>query len=52
MDEGWRALLDETFRANIEKQLRTIRSKGGAVDLTPHGRSLLEHARQMLASSR
>ena len=31
MDEGWRALLDETFRANIEKQLRTIRSKGGAV---------------------
>jgi type IV secretion system protein VirB4 len=31
MDEGWRALLDETFRANIERQLRTIRSKGGAV---------------------
>lgn len=31
MDEGWRALLDETFRANIEKQLRTIRSKNGAV---------------------
>ena len=31
MDEGWRALLDETFRANIEKQLRTIRSRGGAV---------------------
>ena len=31
MDEGWRALLDETFRTNIEKQLRTIRSKGGAV---------------------
>jgi type IV secretion system protein VirB4 len=31
MDEGWRALLDETFRSNIEKQLRTIRSKGGAV---------------------
>lgn len=31
MDEGWRALLDPVFRANIEKQLRTIRSKGGAV---------------------
>jgi len=31
MDEGWRALLDATFRANIEKQLRTIRSRGGAV---------------------
>jgi DNA helicase HerA-like ATPase len=31
IDEGWRALLDETFRPNIEKQLRTIRSKNGAV---------------------
>src|SRR5271166_5191445 len=31
MDEGWRALLDDTFRANIEKQLRTIRSKNGVV---------------------
>ena len=31
MDEGWRALLDPVFQANIEKQLRTLRSKGGAV---------------------
>lgn len=31
MDEGWRALQDETFRNNIEEQLRTIRSKGGVV---------------------
>ncbi len=31
IDEGWRALLDETFRPNIEKQLRTIRSRNGAV---------------------
>lgn len=31
IDEGWRALEDETFRPNIEKQLRTIRSKGGVI---------------------
>jgi type IV secretion system protein VirB4 len=31
MDEGWRALLDETFRSMIERQLRTIRSRNGAV---------------------
>jgi type IV secretion system protein VirB4 len=30
-DEGWRALIDPTFRAIIEKQLRTIRSRNGAV---------------------
>lgn len=30
-DEGWRVLADDTFRAIIEKQLRTIRSKNGAV---------------------
>lgn len=30
-DEGWRALIDPTFRAMIEKQVRTIRSRGGAV---------------------
>ena len=29
-DEGWRALLDPTFRPMIEKRLRTIRSFGGA----------------------
>ena len=29
-DEGWRALLDETFRPMIEKRLRTIRSFNGA----------------------
>ena len=28
-DEGWRALLDETFRPMIEKRLRTIRSFNG-----------------------
>lgn len=31
IDEGWRALTDETFRGMIEKSLRTIRSKGGAL---------------------
>ena len=31
IDEGWRALIDPTFRGLIEKQLRTIRSKNGAV---------------------
>ena len=31
IDEGWRALADETFRGMIEKSLRTIRSKGGAL---------------------
>jgi type IV secretion system protein VirB4 len=30
-DEGWRALIDPTFRGIIEKQLRTIRSRNGAV---------------------
>ena len=30
-DEGWRALLDPTFRGIIEKQLRTIRSRNGSV---------------------
>lgn len=30
-DEGWRALIDPTFRGMIEKQLRTIRSRNGAV---------------------
>ena len=30
-DEGWRALTDPTFRDIIEKQLRTIRSRNGAV---------------------
>ncbi|MBO0739307.1 MAG: hypothetical protein J2P48_22675, partial [Alphaproteobacteria bacterium] len=30
-DEGWRALIDPTFRSIIERQLRTIRSKNGAV---------------------
>ena len=29
-DEGWRALLDATFRPMIEKRLRTIRSFNGA----------------------
>jgi type IV secretion system protein VirB4 len=29
-DEGWRALLDDTFRPMIEKRLRTIRSFNGA----------------------
>jgi hypothetical protein len=29
--EGWRALIDPTFRGIIEKQLRTIRSRDGAV---------------------
>jgi type IV secretion system protein VirB4 len=29
-DEGWRALLDATFRPMIEKRLRTIRSYNGA----------------------
>lgn len=29
-DEGWRALLDKTFRPMIEKRLRTIRSFNGA----------------------
>ena len=29
-DEGWRSLLDATFRPMIEKRLRTIRSFGGA----------------------
>lgn len=31
LDEGWRALEDETFEPFIAKQLRTIRSKGGVV---------------------
>jgi type IV secretion system protein VirB4 len=31
IDEGWRSLLDETFRPFIAKQMRTIRSKGGVV---------------------
>jgi type IV secretion system protein VirB4 len=30
-DEGWRALIDPAFRAIIEQQLRTIRSRNGAV---------------------
>ncbi len=30
-DEGWRTLIDPTFRGIIEKQLRTIRSRNGAV---------------------
>ena len=30
-DEGWRALVDPTFREIIERQLRTIRSRNGAV---------------------
>ena len=30
-DEGWRALVDRTFREIIERQLRTIRSRNGAV---------------------
>ena len=30
-DEGWRALIDPTFRGIIEQQLRTIRSRNGAV---------------------
>ena len=30
-DEGWRALIDPTFRGIIENQLRTIRSRNGAV---------------------
>jgi type IV secretion system protein VirB4 len=29
IDEGWRALMDETFRPAIEKSLRTIRSFNG-----------------------
>lgn len=31
IDEGWRALIDPTFRNMIERSLRTIRSKGGAI---------------------
>jgi type IV secretion system protein VirB4 len=31
VDEGWRALADPLFRSMIEKQVRTIRSKNGAV---------------------
>lgn len=31
IDEGWRALIDPVFRDMIERSLRTIRSKGGAV---------------------
>lgn len=30
-DEGWRALIDPHFRTIIERQLRTIRSRNGAV---------------------
>lgn len=30
-DEGWRALLDETFRPAIQRRLRTIRSFNGAL---------------------
>jgi type IV secretion system protein VirB4 len=30
-DEGWRALIDPTFRGIIERQLRTIRGRNGAV---------------------
>jgi type IV secretion system protein VirB4 len=30
-DEGWRALVDPAFRTIVEKELRTIRSRNGAV---------------------
>lgn len=31
IDEGWKVLLDETFRPYIDAQMRTIRSKNGIV---------------------
>lgn len=43
MDEGWRALLDETFRSMIERQLRTIRSRNGAaVFITQSPRDIID----------
>jgi type IV secretion system protein VirB4 len=36
-DEGWRALIDPTFRTIIERQLRTIRSRNGAVIFITQG---------------
>ena len=42
-DEGWRALLDDTFRPMIDKRLRTIRSFGGAfVFITQSPRDILD----------
>jgi type IV secretion system protein VirB4 len=42
-DEGWRALLDETFRPMISKRLRTIRSFGGAfVFITQSPRDIID----------
>ncbi len=38
-DEGWRSLLDATFRPMIEKRLRTIRSFGGAFVFLTQGPS-------------
>ncbi len=37
IDEGWRALLDDVFRPAIEQQLRTIRSRNGAVVFVTQG---------------
>jgi type IV secretion system protein VirB4 len=31
IDEGWQALLDDAFRSYIDKTLRTVRSKNGAL---------------------
>jgi type IV secretion system protein VirB4 len=36
-DEGWRALIDPVFRTIIERQLRTIRSRNGAVIFITQG---------------
>jgi type IV secretion system protein VirB4 len=42
-DEGWRALIDPIFRAIIEKQLRTIRSRNGAlVFITQSPRDIID----------
>jgi type IV secretion system protein VirB4 len=42
-DEGWRALLDDTFRPMIDRRLRTIRSFGGAfVFITQSPRDILD----------
>ena len=38
-DEGWRSLLDATFRPMIEKRLRTIRSFGGVFVFLTQGPS-------------
>lgn len=38
-DEGWRALLDDSFRPMIERRLRTIRSYGGVFVFITQGPS-------------